>query len=70
MAKSSGNGGILGSGIFGMFGTIVNCNANDDSIYCNIMKFFNLFIILCIVLYILYFAYTFLLKPIIKSKKR
>jgi len=70
MARSSGNGGILGSGIFGMFGTVVNCSSTDQSIYCNIMKFFNLFIILCIFLYITYFVYVYLIKPSLKSKKR
>lgn len=70
MAKSSGNGGIMGSGIFGMFGTVINCNSTDDSIYCNIMKFFNLFIVICIIIYILYFVYAYLIKPSFKSKKR
>jgi hypothetical protein len=41
--KSSGstskNGGILGSGIFGMFGTTVQCNSNDTSMYCMLSKF-------------------------------
>lgn len=59
VVSSSGNGGILGSGIFGMFGTTIHCDSKDDSLYCSIMKFFNLFIILLIVGFVFYFAYTF-----------
>jgi hypothetical protein len=64
------NGGILGSGIFGHFGTFINCDAKDDSMYCNIMKFFNLLIVLLTVFVILYFVYTFFIKPFFNSKKR
>ena len=54
-----GNGGIFGSGIFGMFGTTIHCNSTDDSMYCNVMKLFNLLIILLIVGVVGYFAYTY-----------
>ena len=51
MAKGKGrtgsnNGGIGGSGIFGFFGTSVRCDADDQSMYCNFMKFMNYYIIL------------------------
>ena len=61
MAKgsSSSGGGILGSGIFGFFGTTVKCDSTDNSIYCNIMKLFNLLIVFMVVMYILHFAYTY-----------
>jgi len=68
--NNAGNGGIMGSGIFGHFGTLINCDAKDDSMYCSIMKMFNLFILLAIVLVILYFVYTFLIKPYFNAKKR
>ena len=56
--SSGGNfGGIGGSGIFGMFGTVVRCNADDDSLYCQIMKMFNLLVVILFVAYILYFLY-------------
>jgi hypothetical protein len=61
---STTNGGIGNSGIFGFFGTTVNCDANSNSIYCNSMKLFNLFIVLLIVMYIFYTLYGML-----KSKK-
>ena len=28
-SQNSGNGGIMGSGIFGMFGTTIQCPASD-----------------------------------------
>ena len=56
---SGGNGGIEGSGVFGMIGTTIQCKAEDTSIYCNIMKFFNLLVIFIIALAILYVIYTF-----------
>ena len=56
--SSGGNfGGIGGSGILGLFGTVVNCDADDDSLYCQIMKGFNLLIVFLFVVYILYFLY-------------
>ena len=70
MAKGVGNGGIAGSGIFGLFGTVVNCSSTDESIYCSIMKLFNLIIVLGIVSYILFFIYVSFIKPTFKNKKR
>lgn len=55
------NGGIMGSGIFGMFGSTVTCKAEDDSTYCQIIKAFNLLIIAFFVLgllYLVYYAFT------------
>jgi hypothetical protein len=66
---SSGNGGILGSGIFGFFGTTIKCESTDNSIYCNIMKLFNLLIALLVVIYILYIAYIFI-TPYFKVKSK
>jgi hypothetical protein len=56
------NGGIMGSGIFGIFGTTIRCDSEDNSIYCNIMKIFNLFIMIALILYFLYIASIFLKK--------
>jgi len=42
MAKSSNSKGLINSGIFGFFGTTINCDSTDTSIYCSIMKLFNL----------------------------
>ena len=61
MAKGGSNtgmgGGVLGSGIFGVFGTTIRCDSKDDSTYCNIMKIFNLLIVFFVVIYILYIVY-------------
>ena len=57
------NGGILGSGIFGLFGTMVNCDAESDSIYCNIIKIFNILMIVGIVLVIIYLIYSYMSTP-------
>lgn len=56
------NGGIAGSGIFGFFGNTTICTGSDNSFYCNTMKAFNLFIIMFIFIYILYFLYSMVKK--------
>jgi hypothetical protein len=65
-SQSSNNGGILGSGIFGFFGTTIKCESTDNSIYCNIMKLFNILMILCITVYIAYIV----LGPSVFGKSR
>ena len=60
-----GNGGIMGSGIFGMFGSTVHCDANSNSFYCSITKLVNLiimFFFLAIVIYLLYIAFNYFTK--------
>ena len=73
MAKGgrSSSGGMFGSGIFGFFGTTIKCDSTDTSIYCSIMKMFNLLIVFFVVGYILYFAYSYFnpIKFIKKSRK-
>ena len=67
---SPSNGGILGSGIFGMFGSQVVCKGTDDTIYCNIMKMFNILMGVIMVCVILYFIYYFLNTFVFSSKRR
>ena len=72
MAKGSsrgGGGGILGSGIFGVFGTTIKCESTDDSIYCSIMKMFNLLVVFLIVAYVLYTAYTYFNMPSFRKRR-
>lgn len=73
MAKGGSNtgvgGGILGSGIFGIFGTTIRCDSKDDSTYCNIMKIFNLLIVFFVVIYILYIVYNFFIAPAMKKRR-
>jgi hypothetical protein len=59
-SSSASSGGIFNSGIFGFVGTTIQCESNDGSIYCNVMKFFNLFMVICIVSYVLYLLYYYL----------
>ena len=66
---SGGGGGIAGSGIFGFFGTTIKCDATDDSMYCTIMKLFNMLVVFLIVAYIGYIAYNFF-GPAISTRKR
>ena len=68
--SSGSNGGIMGSGIFGFFGTTIRCDSKDDSLYCNIMKLFNLLIVFLVVCYIAYFVYTYVLKPYVFKNRR
>jgi len=72
MAKGgmSSNGGILGSGVFGLFGTTIKCESTDDSNYCNIMKMFNLLIVIAVVLFILYYAYLFMANTRLSNRRK
>jgi hypothetical protein len=59
---TGGNGGIMGSGIFGMFGTTVHCKAEDNSMFCTLSKFVNVIIMvffLCFVFYLIYIAFNY-----------
>ena len=55
-----GNGGIGGTGIFGMIGTVVQCKAEDTSLYCSLAKLVNTIFMLFILAAILYFLWTFI----------
>jgi hypothetical protein len=63
------NGGILGSGIFGLFGSVVNCDSTDSSLYCSFMKFINVLLAIGMLCAILYVAFVFLY-PYIKHVGR
>lgn len=52
-------GGIGGSGIFGMFGTVVHCDNKDDSYYCNLVKIVNTLIMILFLGFISYLIYRF-----------
>ena len=72
MAKGSSGtgmgGGVLGSGIFGIFGTTIKCDSKDDSMYCNIMKWFNLLIVFFVIMYILYMLYGIFIAPSMRKR--
>jgi hypothetical protein len=61
MAKAPvmNNGGIGGSGIFGMFGTVIHCDDKDTSMYCNLAKIVNMLIMILFLGFVLYLVYLF-----------
>jgi hypothetical protein len=58
-SQVAGNGGIMGSGIFGMFGTTVHCDSKDDSYFCELSKMMNVLIMLIFLAIVLYVVYAF-----------
>lgn len=58
--NNNNNGGILGSGIFGHFGSIVQCDANDNSMFCTLSKLVStimMLIFLAVVVYLIYYVF-------------
>lgn len=56
------NGGILGSGIFGMFGSTVVCTPDDPSTYCMLSKIVSGIMMIgffILILYIIYIAFKY-----------
>lgn len=47
-------GGIADSGIFGLLGTTVQCDADDKSMFCRFAKFMNILLWVLILVGILY----------------
>ena len=66
---SGGNGGIMGSGIFGMFGTVIQCKDSDTSYFCNFMKAFNVFMVVLLLLFVFYTIYTMFIQPYFKKRR-
>ena len=63
MAKGgSKNGGIGGSGVFGLVGTTVQCDAESDSTYCQFAKLMNMLVWALMLFFIGYFVLQFLKK--------
>ena len=57
--QSVNNGGIMGSGIFGMFGTTVHCDSKDASYFCELSKMVNVIIMVIFLAIVLYVVYAF-----------
>jgi hypothetical protein len=63
MARSgSSSGGIGGSGVFGLIGTTVQCDAENKGPYCTIAKIVNVFIWIMLILFVGKFALDFMRK--------
>lgn len=56
------NGGIGGSGVFGLLGTTVNCDADDRSLYCTAAKVMNMLVWLAILYALFILARDYLKK--------
>jgi hypothetical protein len=54
---ANNNGGIMGSGIFGMFGSTVVCKSDDTSMFCTLSKIVNVIIMIGFLLIVLYLVY-------------
>lgn len=55
---SVNNGGMFGSGIFGMVGSTVHCKAEDTSMYCTLSKMVSSIMMILFLLFVLYMIYT------------
>jgi hypothetical protein len=53
------NGGILGSGVFGHFGSIVKCDAQDESMFCTLSKMVSIIMMLMFLAFVVYLIYWF-----------
>lgn len=56
-----GSGGIADSGIFGLIGTTVQCESDDQSTYCKIARIVNIVVWILLLFAIFYVAKNFLL---------
>ena len=56
------NGGIGGSGIFGLIGTTVQCKAEDNGPYCTMAKLINVIFWILILIFLGKFALDYLKK--------
>jgi hypothetical protein len=59
---TNNNGGIMGSGIFGMFGSTVVCKSDDTSAFCMLSKIVNVItmvIFLILILYLIYMGFKY-----------
>lgn len=61
MARSA-NGGIGGSGIFGGIGSVVQCDAQDKSLFCQFSKLMNIIVWLMMLTFIFIFIKSYLFK--------
>jgi hypothetical protein len=58
--SSSGYGGIAGSGIHMMFGSVVQCPVNDTSFFCRLTKLVQTIFMIAFLIFIVFLAYRFL----------
>ena len=54
MSSKRGGNGIADSGVFGLLGTTVQCNADDTSLFCRFAKLMNILMWLLLLVGIYY----------------
>jgi hypothetical protein len=72
---SSGKGGSSGGPFTGLFsgfffGNVVNCDANDKSMYCTLVKIVNTLIMVLVIAFIVYYAYIYLGPYVTRAVRR
>ena len=69
-AAAGGAGGIAGSGIMGhlMTGSVIQCKADDTSMFCTLSKIVNSLILILMLVGILYLVY-YLFKQFVWTKR-
>ena len=69
-AAGAGAGGIAGSGIMGhlMTGSVIQCKADDTSMFCTLSKIVNSLILILMLVGILYLVY-YLFKQFVWTKR-
>jgi len=69
-ASGAGAGGIAGSGIMGhlMTGSVIQCKAEDTTMFCTLSKIVNGLILIVLLIAILYFLY-YLFKKFVWNKR-
>jgi len=68
--SGTGAGGIAGSGIMGhlMTGSVIQCKAEDTSMFCTLSKIVNGLILIVLLIAILYFLYYLFKKFVLKKR--
>jgi hypothetical protein len=66
----AGAGGIAGSGIMGhlMTGSVIQCKAEDTTMFCTLSKIVNGLILIVLLIAILYFLYYLFKKFVLKKR--
>jgi hypothetical protein len=70
MPRSRQGNGIMGTGIYGFFGTVVQCASTDTSFYCSLTKLVNTIAMLMFLLFLLYLVYLFFIRGFFRGKRR
>lgn len=68
-SRFSNGGGIGGTGIHAMFGSIVQCPVNDTSFFCSLTKLVQIIFMIGFLIFVVFLLYTFLKSTFRNSRK-